>query len=78
MGDAAVFLLSKSLNALLASLLCTALCAAVLLFIRGRLSSFFFGFYKGTVEKLKTPDSDIFNNFSLPGTGAQGWSGGMV
>lgn len=79
-GDAAVFLLSKSLNALLASLLCTALCAAVLLFIRGRLSSFFYGFYKGTVEKLKTPDSDIFNNFSLPvlvlKDGAAAWYNG--
>ena len=42
------------------------LCAGIVYFCKNRLSSYFFSFYSGTVEKLKTPDSDLFTNFTMP------------
>lgn len=63
---AAVYILSGNIVCLFVSAGVMLLCAGIVYFCKNRLSSYFFSFYSGTVEKLKTPDSDLFTNFTMP------------
>ncbi len=63
---AAVYILSGNIVCLFVSAGVMLLCAGIVYFCKNRLSSYFFSFYSGTVEKLKTPDSDFFTNFTMP------------
>lgn len=63
---AAVYILSGNIVCLFVCAGVMLLCAGIVYFCKNRLSSYFFSFYSGTVEKLKTPDSDLFTNFTMP------------
>ena len=62
----AIYVFSGKNICLFISLGAILICAGVVFFCKNRLSSYFYKFYMGTVEKLKTPNSDLFSNFTMP------------